>query len=386
VISINQYKFGFEILLKMSHKKNLWDIAISQYKDKEKQIKDDEDHSNISCSSFMLVCGAKECGKTTMIQRFQDRDENTKPTIALDFCYLRKSKQNNMTTVKDVSQMWELGGGATMSKLIDVVITPKNIHKMSVVIMLDISQPNLLWGEQHILLSQLKERVATVIKEISLTDRQFAKDLKAKAWERVGKNHQDKNLMTPFEIPLVIVGAKYDDFVSEISNDKKEMIVRTLRFLAHSNGAMLQFYSHKADGMNKQSKQMLSHLAFNAAINKTASHDKNKPIVMYFGQDSFEQIGAPPVSSEALMKITRGGAPYDLWKAAFLSTFPAKNEAKNSKNNPTLDKQFADAMVDEMRNQKDQELDRYRKLCQRKAKEANLNANVGKVVKDKKKR
>uniref|UniRef100_A0A0M3HFG1 Cytoplasmic dynein 2 light intermediate chain 1 n=1 Tax=Ascaris lumbricoides TaxID=6252 RepID=A0A0M3HFG1_ASCLU len=56
--------------------------------------------------SYILICGSKNCGKSQMILRFLDRNENTKPTIALEYTYGRRTRG----TVKDVAHIWELGG------------------------------------------------------------------------------------------------------------------------------------------------------------------------------------------------------------------------------------------------------------------------------------
>jgi dynein light intermediate chain 2 len=47
------------------------------------------------------------------------RDEQPKPTTALEYTFGRRSKNNNM--LKDVAHVWELGGGIALSNLIEVV-------------------------------------------------------------------------------------------------------------------------------------------------------------------------------------------------------------------------------------------------------------------------
>ena len=49
---------------------------------------------------------------------------------------------------------------------------------------------------------------------------------------------QDKELLSPLPIPVAIVGGKYDLF-QDFDPEKKKMISKTLRFLAHTNGATL---------------------------------------------------------------------------------------------------------------------------------------------------
>ena len=46
-------------------------------------------------------------------------------------------------------------------------------------------------------------------------------------------------MMDPFPIPLVIIGGKYDEF-QDFDSEKRKIICKTLRFVAHSHGAHLQ--------------------------------------------------------------------------------------------------------------------------------------------------
>jgi len=362
----------------------IWDLAIKERKIAESKAQTaDSDTSTIQNQSHLLICGSKEAGKTSIIQRFLEREEAPKPTVALDYIFGRKSKGSNM--MKDVAHIWELGGGISMTKLTEVAITAKNIRKLSVILVLDLAEPKKLWETQQVLLNEIKRRIDQVVSQSSQQDPSLERDLKAKAMERIGVEHADRNMLQPLLVPLVIIGAKFDGY-QEFESDKKQMIGKSLRFLAHMNGAMLQFFSTKAEGLSTRVKGVLSHLAFNTSLSKTMSIDHTKPIIVPFGLDSFEQIGTPPVQADNLVRMSRGGTPYDLWSDSFSSVFPAQKQEKNDNTNPAADPQFSEESVDALRKQKDQELERYRKLCERKAKEAELNATVGKSSTKSKKR
>lgn len=353
---------------------NLWDIAVKQRNEVLEGIENGSiDSSNTANESHLLVCGSKNAGKSTLVLRFLERDEPPKPTAGLDFCYGKKSKQNSVTTVKDIVHVWELGGGSTMSSLVDTVITPSNIRTISVVLVLDLSQPYQLWETQNVLLTQIKERIHKVIAE-SKSSKMLEEDLKKRAWERFGSEHNDKNIVTPLLIPLLIIGSKFDVF-QELTGEQKQLISKTLRFLTHIHGGMLQFYSIKAEGLTGRAKAAVSHLAFKTTLSSTSSLESNKPVIAPFGSDHLELIGAPPVSSDLLAR-SRGNTPIDLWRTAFLSVFPTEKEEKQ-KSNPGVDPKYADPVIDEVRAQKDQELAQYRKVSERKANEALVNARVG---------
>lgn len=54
---------------------------------------------------------------------------------------------------------------------------------------------------------------------------------------------QDKELLDPMLIPLAILGTKYDIF-QDFEPEKKKIICKTLRFVAHTNGASLHVSMH----------------------------------------------------------------------------------------------------------------------------------------------
>ena len=43
-------------------------------------------------NSHVLICGSRDCGKTSLVLRFLERDEQPKPTVALEYTYGRRSK------------------------------------------------------------------------------------------------------------------------------------------------------------------------------------------------------------------------------------------------------------------------------------------------------
>jgi hypothetical protein len=51
-------------------------------------------------------------------------------------------------------------------------------------------------------------------------------------------------MVTPLPVPLVILGTKYDVF-QDLPSEHRKIISKTMRFLAHMNGAALYFVSDK---------------------------------------------------------------------------------------------------------------------------------------------
>ena len=83
---------------------------------------------------------------------------------------------------------------------------------MSAVIVLDLSKPKEMWFTLEKLLQVLRARVDAVIQEVRMDNPGIKDELKKKTWQRLGEDHVDKDMVDPFLIPLVIIGAKYDLF------------------------------------------------------------------------------------------------------------------------------------------------------------------------------
>nr|VZI31589.1 unnamed protein product [Spirometra erinaceieuropaei] len=97
---------------------SLWDLALRQ-----KLLKQEKNRPN---ESVLVFAGARSCGKTTIINNFLEKDENPKPTLALEYNFARKSL--GPYVAKSVAHIWELGGGPKLSNLLDVTVTKDSIE------------------------------------------------------------------------------------------------------------------------------------------------------------------------------------------------------------------------------------------------------------------
>ncbi|KAK7507064.1 hypothetical protein BaRGS_00001915 [Batillaria attramentaria] len=342
---------------------NLWDLAVQQ----SKQSKEDG-QSTEDAAVFLL--GSKNSGKTSIILRFLDRDEAPKPTVALEYTFGRRAKGHN--TAKDVGHIWELGGGTWLSKLMDIPINPETIMHTTLFLVLDLSAPNELWFTLETLIQQARSRIETVIAETKSTDPDIKQKLQKAAWERVGDENPDKNMMEPFLVPLVIVGSKYDLF-QDFDSEKRKVICKTLRFVAHIYGATLQFFSHKQEQLVSRMRALISHHLFGTTASKTMQTDHSKPLLIPAGLDSIQQIGSPPISDKDIGRV-QAKTPFELWKVAYTGYFPQeKTNNPALMDDPAKDPQFKEHAIDALRAQKDEELDRYRRVAERRAKEAESN-------------
>jgi len=343
---------------------SLWDIGITQ-KAAADEMEDKSEEKNL------LILGNKNCGKTTLVLRFLDRDEIPKPTTALEYTFGRRAKGHN--SLKDVGHIWELGGGALLSKLIDVPINSQNIMDTSVVLTVDLSAPNDIWVTMEVLLSYLTNRVEICLTEAARRDSQLWEKVKANTRERLGGDHPDIDMMEPFRIPLVIIGTKFDLY-QELDPEKKKVIAKTLRFMAHTYGASLYFTSVKIESSVNKVRSTISSLVFGTQVNKATSQvDHGKPLVIPAGSDSLQNIGTPPISDDDIGSIPARN-PVELWKHAFCKYFPQNAIRNKPQDDPSKDVQFSEPVIDKLRLEKDNELERYRKASERKMRELEKQA------------
>ncbi|XP_033835237.2 cytoplasmic dynein 2 light intermediate chain 1 [Periophthalmus magnuspinnatus] len=172
------------------------------------------------------------------------------------------------------------------------------------------------------------------------------------------KDYPDRELINPFPVPLLIIGSKYDLF-QEFESDKKKLISKTLRFIAHYYAASLIFTSIKSESLMSKTKVFFSHFAFGVDRGKTVSTESNKPLMIPAGADSFSQIGTPPTSDVTSLHAKN---PRDLWKKVYESIFPQETISEQRElKDPAKDPQYSEPQVDTMRAQKDQELEQYKR-------------------------
>ena len=73
---------------------SIWDMAISQQNEKRQKVSNATTLSAQHKETTLLVVGSRNVGKTTLIHRFLERQETTKPTLALEYTFGRKTNQN----------------------------------------------------------------------------------------------------------------------------------------------------------------------------------------------------------------------------------------------------------------------------------------------------
>ncbi|XP_077351113.1 cytoplasmic dynein 2 light intermediate chain 1 [Festucalex cinctus] len=341
----------------------LWDLAAAEVQSRESGDGDDAGGGGEAVGErTVFIMGSKTGGKTSILLRCLDRDEPAKPTLALEYTFGRRATGHN--TPKDIAHLWELGGGTSLSDLVQIPITAASIRCLSVILVLDLSAPSALWATMETLLQAAQAHVDQAASRARQVDKSRAAGKRSAsghfAARVLPKDFPDRELLSPFPVPLLIVGSKYDRF-QELSSDKRKVICKTLRFVAHYHAASLIFSSIKLESLISKTKSFFSHLAFNVDVGKTVSCDPSKPLIIPAGADSFSQIGSPPTTDVDITSL-HARNPKDLWKKVYQRVFPPENTGeKKEVKDPTKDPQYGEPQIDAMRAQKDQELEEYKK-------------------------
>uniref|UniRef100_A0A336LPK3 Cytoplasmic dynein 2 light intermediate chain 1 n=1 Tax=Culicoides sonorensis TaxID=179676 RepID=A0A336LPK3_CULSO len=326
---------------------SIQDIAIKIVQDK---IKNNSIANEIKEHTIFLL-GSKVVGKTTIINRFLDRDDTVKPTLALEYSFGRRTT-SGQGIQKQVCNVWELGCLANSNQLVEVPVRSHGIENFSAIIILNLSEPSHIWVDLEAALNGLREAYKNNCHESDIIKG------REKAKARVGLEHPDLNTLELLPFPCVIVGGKYDIF-QDLDPEIKKHVCRCLRSIAHTIGAALIFYSVKNSALAKTMRDTMNHLGFGSPSNpfRTNSVDYNGPLVIAFGSDSWQKIGVAPSNADRIGIV-------------YVTAVPQKEKDSDSIENDSVDKNqgFREAFIDELRTQKDEELLRLIKDIELKAK------------------
>ncbi|VBB34042.1 unnamed protein product [Acanthocheilonema viteae] len=341
---------------------DIWSLARQQYLEESQKRTARQQESATYASLIgsdsrasdtrLVICGSKNCGKTSMILRFLNRNEDAKSTIALEYMYGRR----NRGKVKDVGHIWELGGGTNLCNLLQIPLSSNYIQQCSIMIVIDLTAPYDMWSTFYTLLDSARgivdNAIQQFVKKSSDSDEAFMVDRKA-----AFKNHKDAEYIDPFPIPLILLGAKYDEF-QDYEPEQRKNICKFLRFLAHTNGATLAMFSSKMEKLVTKIRILLSSVVFGATAPKTICTDYNQPLSVPCGADSLVDIGAPPLINSSLSLI---GAmnPRDIWHEAYFELFPAREKHNEREDDPAEDMQHREPEIDELIEQRTRELEQY---------------------------
>ena len=338
----------------------------AQGSSEEKKLKFDRNKTlweNISASKpqvaetqevNVLVMGGKKAGKSTLIQRFVKREESAipRPTTALDYSYGRREEGKKI----QVAQFWEIGGGSELHRLVDVVVTPENIHTLICVIVLDLSDPRTLWETFMSCVGKINKRTSECFAKMRSKGNSTPDKLLQRHKKKIGEEHEDMNQLKLNGVPTVVIGTKFDLFQD---NPHIRVMSKTLRYLCHESGMHLTWVSTKDENNMTKYRSLMANLVFGSAFQQKHMNTDftTGQLMVWPGWDSFKSIG-PPVGLQQVPQgfISCGDPQLDKYKQPFDDAYPPKATQKQEKDTFTaaLYEEFSEPAIDSLRAQKEE--------------------------------
>jgi len=186
--------------------------------------------------SEVIIVGAKQCGKSSLILNFVGKAETPKPTTALEYKFARYSPKEGNTQI--TANIWELAGDTQLAQLLDIVLVPAKLARSQVVIVADLSTPEEVVRTVRYWLDAVRARVDACMRELRKTD---VGQAAVRALEEAGVAASED--VRPIGIPVTIAGNKWDLFESQSqsSTENLQVMAKTLRYIAFANGTSLVY-------------------------------------------------------------------------------------------------------------------------------------------------
>lgn len=214
-----------------------------------------------------------------------------------------------------------------------------------------------------------------LLQKVQKKDPEKAAAIEARANDKWA-GHEDARRVFPIPCPIIIIGTKYDQ-IADQESEKLKWICRGLRFFAHQNNADLVFSHTKEKGFGELRSMARDYLFTSdeaRAVKLQTEH--TRMLSVKSGQDKLTKIGEP--QNPGSMDMTQA------WIHCVESYFNNGKEIEEkdrSQQIALLAKsvvKYPEQKVDSMRQQKDQELDRYRKEKESEKRfQANRKARAG---------
>lgn len=330
----------------------------------------------------VLFCGAKKSGKTSLIDRFINPNKEVqdvpKPTVALDYKYARYA--SDTSTSKVLAHIYDLGGDENFEEFVKIPVSPGATGNIVLCITVDISEPHSVIPSLEKWLRLLRAHVTTSLQALAQESQNGAKrvqEIQARTmapWEK----HQDRVGVLPFPVPLVIFATKCDVFLSEVDPEKRKGLCNALRYFAHAHGASLVFSSKQDKSSMNAVRALLRQLLFGVTAKQGIPEqlDSSKPLCVVSGNDCLQSIGAPQGRN----------CSEESWRSLAAQLFPDTNASahKGGKRNEsdTLSEElpkFPESSIDGMVEQRNEELQQYRRQVERNQRLASEGLDTNKM-------
>lgn len=353
-----------------------------------------ENNENYNTNSSIIFVGDQGSGKTYLIQTFLKPNINVKdpkPTIAIDYNFARRVNNN----VKQIANIWELGGDLIEPKLFEIGLNKSNIITTTVVLCVDLSKPQNILNSFLKNIKLLQETISKKLIEMKVTNSNIVNDVKANSTNYL-KDHKDFVKVKPFDLNLIVIGTKFDSFKS-LQSAERRAAIQVLRFASHYYGATLITTSLSDSTAKESFRSLLTTICFNSTPKVFFETNSDKFVYISKGQDSFENIllDSKAMSSEASkhrlvssesdveLFVSAKGLTKDCWNRMLThlvsifgtpdSSLSENSQIESSDNNNNNDNPYPETEIDDIRALKDNDLIRFIQENERKEQ---LNAKL----------
>jgi dynein light intermediate chain 2 len=331
------------------------------------ELKQGEQQEDTSLDVTILFCGAKRSGKTSLIDRYinpqKDEKDVPKPTVALDYKYARHTVEGSASKV--LAHIYDLSGTDVTAEVLSIPVSATSAGNLVLAVVVDLSEPHNVLPSLDRWLQQLRAQASKSLDALAKESALGAKRVEAVRAARLAafEGHADLAQMQQFPVPLVILGTKWDVLAgNDVTPDQRKSLCRALRFFAHANGAHLVFTSLKDKAAMANVRNLLRWLLFGVPPSKGMAEqlDPHKPLCVVAGKDSMANIGGP----------SRGKASASGWAEAISAEFPDLKKAeggKKAEGDQVAEDllKFPESAVDGTVEQRQEELQAYRKQAER---------------------
>jgi dynein light intermediate chain 2 len=277
-------------------KADLWTTFNSERDKKKDEASSSSSNSsggdaNVNNATAVFV-GDASSGKSTIIQMFlsSKNTKEAKATVALDYNFARKTANG----VKSVGHIWEVGGDLVVTpQLMEIGVSANTFLSSTIVITCDLSKPFNVLSSLLRNITAVRELTAKRSKELQSTNVNALNAQRDKQLACYSEDHPDSTRTKLCEVPLIIVGTKFDTFKNLQSAERKS-IAQVLRFVAHYYSASL-YVTDKSTGESSLStslRTVITTAIFPSPLKPQFETNPDKPpyIAVSRGQDSFTHI------------------------------------------------------------------------------------------------
>jgi dynein light intermediate chain 2 len=276
-----------------------------------------------------------------------------KPSEGLEYTYARKPSNYDHER-KDLAHIWEVGGSNEFAESItqgdQLFLTAKQVTNAVVCIVLDLSDPGTVFSTAQYWLDQVKSKLSSTYEKFEKKGLQLPEQLRQRAKAKLYGQNDDKDLVYHSGIAVVFACTKYDAVMQGSDAEMKKVMARTLRYLAHSNGAFLMYVSNLHAGASESAEdksllenfsKLMNHLIFTGlekkpALKSSPQLDHLGPLMVLAGIDHFKEIGRPRGAVDSNI-----AAGLEEWREIHEKMFPPK-ESHKRKAKFIIDSQYND--------------------------------------------